>query len=53
MIEDENMLVERYKIRSIPMIMFCPTGGEPEISNGVLPKAAIRQIIEEKLLNQK
>ena len=52
-IEDENMLVERYKIRSIPMIMFCPTGGEPEISNGVLPKAAIRQIIEEKLLNQK
>jgi len=50
-IENENMLVERYKIKNIPMIMFCPTDTEPQISHGALPKTAIETVVKEVLLN--
>ena len=49
-IENENLLVDRYKIQNIPMIMFCPIDAEPQISKGALPKMAIQKIIDEVLL---
>lgn len=52
-IEEENFLVEKFQIRSIPMLMFCPIGSEPQISNGALPKTAIQKVIEEVLINNK
>jgi len=51
-IEDENLLVDRYKIRSIPMVMFCPTDAEPQISQGALPKMAMENIVKEILLSE-
>ena len=52
-VEEEYALTERYKIKSIPVLMFCPSEGEPQISHGAMPKTAIQAIIEDFLLKQK
>lgn len=51
--EAEIELASVFGIRSIPTFLFIPTGSEPMMQPGALPKKAFQQIIEEYLLKQK
>lgn len=47
--EAEQELSAAFGIRSIPSMLFCPMGEEPQMANGALPKAQIEQIIADVL----
>lgn len=47
--EVEQELAAAFGIRSIPSMLFCPMGEEPQMANGALPKAQIEQIIADVL----
>lgn len=46
----ETELSDAFNIRSIPTLLFCPKNGEPQIMQGALPKASLKEIIEKNLL---
>lgn len=49
--EVEQELAAVFRIRSIPSILFIPTGGkQPMMQAGALPKTALKEIIEKELL---
>jgi hypothetical protein len=40
-----------FQIRSIPSILFIPTGGkQPMMQAGALPKSTLKEVIEKELL---
>ena len=47
--EAEQELSAAFGIRSIPSMLFCPIGEEPQMANGALPKADLERIIAEVL----
>ena len=47
--EAEQELSAAFGIRSIPSMLFCPMGEEPQMANGALPKAQLEQIIKDVL----
>jgi thioredoxin len=47
--EAEQELSAAFGIRSIPSMLFCPTGEAPQMANGALPKADLERIIGEVL----
>lgn len=47
--ESEQELSAAYGIRSIPSMLFCPTGEQPQMANGALPKQEMERIIAEVL----
>jgi len=50
--EAEQELSSVFGIRSIPSILFVPTGGkQPMMQAGALPKNALKDIIEKELLS--
>ena len=50
--EAEQELSTVFGIRSIPSILFVPTGGkQPMMQAGALPKNALKEIIEKELLS--
>jgi len=51
--EAEMELSAVFGIRSIPTIIFCPMGEQPQAVNGALPKHNLEQIIKELLLKEK
>jgi len=51
--EAEQELAAAFGIRSIPSMLFCPLGEEPQMSNGALPKADLERIIGDVLKTQK
>ena len=51
--EQEEQLSAEFGIRSIPTILFCPMGEEPQMAQGALPKDAFKKAIEEVLLKKK
>ena len=51
--EQEAAIAGRYGIRSIPTILFCPVGENPQMAQGAMPKDAFKQAIEEVLLKKK
>ncbi|MGL5681731.1 MAG: thioredoxin [Marinifilaceae bacterium] len=51
---DKNpAIAQLFAARSIPMLVFIPTQGEPTKMVGLQPKEQLKKIIDEKLLNQK
>lgn len=49
--EVEQELSAVFGIRSIPSILFIPTGGkQPMMQAGALPKSALKEIIEKELI---
>lgn len=48
--EDQQELAQAFGIQSIPTIYFCPMEGKPQMAMGALPKATLKQAIEEVLL---
>ena len=51
--EKEQELAAAFGIRSIPTILFCPVGENPQMEQGAMPKDAFKQAIEEVLLKKK
>jgi thioredoxin len=51
--EEEMELASAFGIRSIPSLLFCPIGENPQMAQGAMPKDAFKQAIEEVLLKKK
>jgi len=47
--EAQPELSSAFGIRSIPSMLFCPNGEQPQMANGALPKKQIKQIIADVL----
>ncbi|WP_075340525.1 thioredoxin [Tenacibaculum agarivorans] len=47
--EAEQELSAIFGIRSIPSMLFCPIGEDPQMANGALPKPQIEKIIQDVL----
>lgn len=47
--EAEQELSAAFGIRSIPSMLFCPMGEEPQMANGALPKPEMERIIADVL----
>ena len=50
--EAEQELAGAFGIRSIPSILFCPMGEQPQMAQGALPKDGFKQAIDEVLLKK-
>ncbi len=51
--DKERKLAGVFGVRSIPMVLFCPTEGKPSKQVGALPESEYKKIIDESLLNKK
>ena len=51
--EAEQELSAAFGIRSIPSMLFCPMGEEPQMAHGALPKKQLEQIIKDVLKTEK
>ncbi len=49
----EKELAQDFGIQSIPTLLFCPTTGNPSISNGAMTKEDLIKIIDKQLLSKK
>lgn len=49
--ESEQELAGAFGIRSIPSLLFIPKEGQPQMAQGALPKDALKEAIENVLLN--
>jgi len=49
--EAEQELASVFGIRSIPSLLFIPVDGKPQMSQGALPKQALKEAIENVLLS--
>jgi len=48
--EKEKELAALFGITSIPLLLFIPMEGEPQMARGALPKATLKEAIEDFLL---
>lgn len=51
--ESEQELAAAFGIRSIPSLLFCPIGENPQMAQGAMPRDAFKQAINEVLLKKK
>ncbi|WP_010136985.1 thioredoxin [Ochrovirga pacifica] len=51
--EAEQELAAAFGIRSIPSLLFCPKGEEPQMAQGALPKQQFEQLIKDILKVEK
>lgn len=49
--EVEQELAAAFGIRSIPSLLFCPKNEKPQMAQGALPKDALKEAINNVLLN--
>lgn len=49
--EAEQELASVFGIKSIPSLLFIPTEGKPQMSQGALPKQALKEAIDNVLLS--
>lgn len=50
--EAQQELAAAFGIRSIPSLLFCPKGDQPQMAQGALPKDALKDAIENVLLKE-
>ena len=50
--EKEQELAAAFGIRSIPTLLFVPMDGAPQMAQGALPKASLKEAIDKVLLNK-
>lgn len=50
--EEEQELAAVFGIRSIPTLLFVPMEGKPQMAQGAMPKAALKEAIDKALLNK-
>lgn len=49
-VDKQSDIAAAFGIRSIPTLLFCPTDGQPGLSQGALPKNELKKIIDNNLL---
>lgn len=52
-VDKEKDLAAAFNIRSIPTLLWIPQSGKPTVTQGALPKADLKKLIEGTLLNSK
>jgi len=52
-VDQERELAQFFGIQSIPTVFFCPSTGEPQMTQGALPKETYEKVITEVLLKKK
>lgn len=50
--EEEQELAALFNIRSIPSLLFIPMDDQPQMAQGALPKAALKEAIDKVLLKK-
>lgn len=50
--DQERELAQFFSIRSIPTVFFCPKNGDPQMTQGALPKESFEKIITDVLLKK-
>lgn len=50
--EEEEELAALFGIRSIPSLLFVPMDGQPQMAQGALPKATLKEAIDKLLLKK-
>jgi len=50
--EKEQELAAAFGIRSIPTLLFVPMNGQPQMAQGAMPKAQLKEAIDKVLLNK-
>ncbi len=50
--EEQQELAAAFGIRSIPSLLFCPVGDQPQMAQGALPKNDLKRVINEVLLQE-
>ena len=50
--EQERELAAVFGIRSIPTLLFCPMGENPQVAQGALPKEQLKEAIDKVLLKK-
>ncbi len=50
--EEEQDLAAMFGIRSIPTLLFVPMNGKPQMAQGAMPKASLKEAIDKILLNK-
>ncbi len=50
--EAEQELAAMFGIRSIPSLLFVPMSGKPQMAQGAMPKASLKEAIDKTLLNK-
>lgn len=50
--EKERELAAVFAVRSIPTLLFCPMGENPQIAQGALPKEQLKEAIDKVLLKK-
>ena len=51
--DEEQELGAAFGIRSIPSLLFVPKEGQPKMAVGALPKASLKQAVEQELLGKR
>jgi len=51
-IDKERELAQFFGIQSIPTVLFCPSTGDPQMTQGALPKETFEKVITEFLLQK-
>ena len=51
-VDKEKELAAAFGIRSIPTLLFIPKDGKPQMAQGALPKASLKEAIDKVLLNK-
>lgn len=52
-VDKEKELAQYFGIQSIPTVLFCPADGDPQMTQGALPKETYEKVITEVLLKKK
>jgi thioredoxin len=52
-VDQERELAQFFGIQSIPTVFFCPANGDPQMSQGALPKESYEKALTEILLQKK
>lgn len=50
--EEEQELAAAFGIRSIPTLLFIPMEGKPQMAQGALPKASLKEAIDKVMLGK-
>ena len=49
-VEDEEELAGLFGVRSVPTVLYIPMEGNPQMTQGAMPKASLKEVIENVLM---
>lgn len=49
-VEDEQELAGLFGVRSVPTVLYIPMEGNPQMTQGAMPKASLKEVIENVLM---